>query len=392
MPHNGERPVRVCYVVSYFHPFASGAERQALAQGQELVRRGHAVHVVTRAVPGYPIVDEEHHGVFIHRWIKTAAFGPLFGLTFVSGVARALFRLRSEIDVVHTHQALWEAVSTGLARPLLLGTPTLVQPASAGSYGEADELLRTRGAIWLAARSCATPALRPSRPRSNGNGARWESKTGGSYAWPAASIRTIFDLGRVPSRPASCRARAWSSPGACILRRTSRSCSRPGSKFRAARRPISSWSGRATIESGSPSSPARWPSRIAFSSPALSTTRPITCCAADLFVLPSVAEGMSNSLLEAMATALPAVASGIGGNTDLIDDGQTGRLVATATPGAWSQALVELLENPGEARRMGEAARRRIDLEFALGVVVDRYLDLYRRMIAGSWPEASGRR
>ena len=64
-------PLRVCYVVSYFHPFASGAEGQALAQGLELARRGHVVHVVTRDVPGYPVVDEDYHGVFIHRWVKT---------------------------------------------------------------------------------------------------------------------------------------------------------------------------------------------------------------------------------------------------------------------------------------------------------------------------------
>ena len=53
--------------------------------------------------------------------------------------------------------------------------------------------------------------------------------------------------------------------------------------------------------------------------------------AADVFVLPSVAEGMSNSLLEAMATALPCAVSAIGGNTDLIEDGTTGRLVESPT-------------------------------------------------------------
>ena len=57
-----------------------------MAQGLELARRGHVVHVVTRAVPGYPVVDEDYHGVFIHRWVKTAASGPLFGLSFVAGV------------------------------------------------------------------------------------------------------------------------------------------------------------------------------------------------------------------------------------------------------------------------------------------------------------------
>jgi glycosyltransferase involved in cell wall biosynthesis len=108
--------------------------------------------------------------------------------------------------------------------------------------------------------------------------------------------------------------------------------------------------------------------------------------AADIFVLPSVAEGMSNSLLEAMATGLPCVVSGIGGNIDLITDGATGRLVTEATPAAWSRALLELLGEPATAQRMGAAARQRIDEEFALKVVVDRYVALYRRMIAGTWP------
>ncbi len=78
------------YVVSYFHPFASGAEGQALAQGLELARRGHEVHVVTRDVPGYPVVDEDYHGVFIHRWVKPRPLGPLFGLSFVAGVMGGL--------------------------------------------------------------------------------------------------------------------------------------------------------------------------------------------------------------------------------------------------------------------------------------------------------------
>src|SRR4051812_15206839 len=75
-PPGPERPLRVGLLVSYFHPFASGAERQALAQGLELVRRGHSVRVITRSVPGYPIDDEEYQGVQIHRWIKTWDRGP----------------------------------------------------------------------------------------------------------------------------------------------------------------------------------------------------------------------------------------------------------------------------------------------------------------------------
>ena len=102
MTHDEQRPLRVCYVVSYFHPFESGAERQALAQGSELARRGHSVHVVTKAIPGYPVRDEEFQGVFIHRWIKTVAGGPLFALSFLTGVARAL-RTTAVRDRRHPH-------------------------------------------------------------------------------------------------------------------------------------------------------------------------------------------------------------------------------------------------------------------------------------------------
>ncbi|MDE2508294.1 MAG: hypothetical protein KGM43_13865, partial [Planctomycetota bacterium] len=76
-----DQRLRVCYVVSYFHPFASGAERQALAQGVELAQRGHEVHVVTHAVAGYPVDDEVVDGVEIHRWVRSLRVGPLFGLS-----------------------------------------------------------------------------------------------------------------------------------------------------------------------------------------------------------------------------------------------------------------------------------------------------------------------
>src|SRR4029450_12313478 len=85
--------------------------------------------------------------------------------------------------------------------------------------------------------------------------------------------------------------------------------------------------------------------------------------AADVFVLPSVAEGMSNSLLEAMATALPCLASRIGGNTDVLEEGRTGLLLPPHESEAWSSALIRVLGDPDYARRLGSAARRRIETE-----------------------------
>jgi L-malate glycosyltransferase len=378
--------VRVCYVVSFFHPFASGAERQALAQGAELARRGHSVHVVTRSVPGYPIDDEEYQGIFIHRWIKTATKGPLFGLSFVSGVIRALRRLGPELDIIHTHQALWEAVATGLARPLLHGKPTLVQPASSGYYGEAAELGRTRASMILRRAILANTGfaaisaeierewralgLGEGRIARMASGVDAEGFRSGASSVEAELLprpRAIFTGRLHPQKNIPLLLEAWTEvarrgPANLIL-------VGPGND----RQRLSELARSLGISDrvqfvGSVDDPAEY------------------LRAADVFVLPSVAEGMSNSLLEAMATALPCVVSGIGGNTDLIVDGQTGRLVTEPTAEAWSKTLLELVENPSDARRLGRAARRRIDREFALGVVVDRYLELYRRLITGAWP------
>ena len=108
-------PLRVCYLIAYFHPFESGAERQALAQGEELVRLGHTVHVVTHRMPGVP-ADEVVRGIRVHRWVRSSKRGPLFSVTFVAGALAALRRLRARegFDLIHTHQALWEGVAAGL--------------------------------------------------------------------------------------------------------------------------------------------------------------------------------------------------------------------------------------------------------------------------------------
>ena len=386
MPHGVQTPLRVCYVVSYFHPFESGAERQALAQGCELARRGHIVHVVTRAIPGYPLRDEEHKGVFIHRWVETVSGGPLFAVSFLTGVVRALRRLRCEIDLVHTHQALWEAAATGLARPLLRGKRTLVQPASAGYYGEAEELGRTRGSARSSGRSWRTTVSSRSLPRSSASGWRSGSRRGEWCDWPAGSMLKPSARDRAWSRVNSFRVLAFCSPVVFILRRTFRYCSRHGPQSRGQRSGSLILVGpgvdrQRLIElAGSLGITDRVQFTGAVDNPAEYLR------AADVFVLPSLAEGMSNSLLEAMATALPCAVSGIGGNTDLIQDGTTGRLVSSVTSQAWTQTLLELLDHPAVAHRLGAAARRRIDEEFSLGTVVDRYISLYRQLIAGTWP------
>lgn len=102
----------------------------------------------------------------------------------------------------------------------------------------------------------------------------------------------------------------------------------------------------------------------------------------DLFVLPSLAEGISNTLLEAMASGLPVVATAVGGNPELVDDRRTGRLVAPADPQALAAAIREYVMDPEMGRRQGRAARETAERRFGLDVMVRSYMDLYDRALA----------
>jgi sugar transferase (PEP-CTERM/EpsH1 system associated) len=98
----------------------------------------------------------------------------------------------------------------------------------------------------------------------------------------------------------------------------------------------------------------------------------------DVFALPSKAEGTSMSVLEAMASGVPIVASAVGGTPDLLDHGRCGVLVAPNDVDALADALADLLLAPERRRDLAAAARARVMSEFDEAVVAKRYEGLYR--------------
>jgi len=112
--------------------------------------------------------------------------------------------------------------------------------------------------------------------------------------------------------------------------------------------------------------------------------------ACDLFVLPSLWEGMPNSVLEAMAASLPVVATCVDGTPEAVVDGETGWLVPPSDPDALADGILDALENPVESRKMGEQGRRRVERDFSLERYVDGFVrvydDLVRRRQDGSAP------
>jgi sugar transferase (PEP-CTERM/EpsH1 system associated) len=110
---------------------------------------------------------------------------------------------------------------------------------------------------------------------------------------------------------------------------------------------------------------------------------PVVLAAMDVFALPSIAEGMSNTALEAMATGLPVVATRVGGSPELVADGLTGRLVPRGDERALREALAAYLEDSHLRDVHGKAARQRAAEQFGLDRMCKAYMDLYRRVMAG---------
>ena len=97
----------------------------------------------------------------------------------------------------------------------------------------------------------------------------------------------------------------------------------------------------------------------------------------DVFVMPSVTEGLGTSLLDAMACARPIVASRVGGIPEVVVDGETGLLVPPKDPDSLAEAIVRLLEDRALAARLADGGLARVRERFTVERMVDRTLEVY---------------
>lgn len=108
----------------------------------------------------------------------------------------------------------------------------------------------------------------------------------------------------------------------------------------------------------------------------------------DVSVLTSLSEGLSITLLESMAHALPVVVTSVGGNPEVVVEGETGFLVPPRDADRFAARVVRLLRDPDLREAMGRAARRRAEEEFALEGVAARYEAVYRESTAARRSDA----
>jgi glycosyltransferase involved in cell wall biosynthesis len=104
----------------------------------------------------------------------------------------------------------------------------------------------------------------------------------------------------------------------------------------------------------------------------------------DLYVQPSIFEGMPNAVMEAMAVGKPVLATNVDGTQELITHGETGWLVESCNPEALAEQIIYALQNRDECARVGAAGARRMDCDFSVQSMVTAYDGLYRGLLASA--------
>jgi len=405
----GGSPLDLLFLTQTFPRFegdTAGPFIRDLAQG--LVRGGDRVTVLTPHAAGVPAAWEDG-GVEVRSFryaperrevlgygrsleaderVKggAALAAPLYALAARHAVRRQLRRRR--FDLVHAHWIVPNGIVAAAAGPL---AGEKRAPLAIGLHGSDVFLAEKRGvrtlASWALSRASLLTGCSPElvdRVRALG--------------FPAERSRVIpygVDVAAFSPRPerrALWRQRLGIPDGAPLLLGVGRMATKKG--FQGLIEILPALIGecpelRVVLAGGGDlldrfrDAARPWGAQVHLPGPVLRDTLPDLYRAADLFVLPAVhdgkgnVDGLPNVILEAMASGLPVVASGISGIPLAVEDGRTGLLVPERDPAALLGALRRLLADPAAARSMGERGRRRAEGELTWDAVAARYREGY---------------
>jgi glycosyltransferase involved in cell wall biosynthesis len=355
---------------------AGGAERQARLQAEELVRRGHRVTVVAPLLEGAR--SEAINGVEVRR-LPMIDRRIIRNVTYLPFLAMYLILRMRRFDVTHVHVANLQVDVAAIAARLHR-RPLYVKVATGGPLGEVQRFrrvarltryvgLRTAARVQAISDEIESDLLSIGVPR-----ARLLRIPNG------IDLTELKDAGEGDSGE---RARLGLSGDAVVTLFVGRFAAYKGldDLLAAWTRLRGSRSRRLVLVGQRNDAPDH---AVAQSDDVL--IRPWTADigpylrAADIFVLPSHSEGMSNALLEAMACGLPAIATRVGAAETMIEHGRSGVLVEPGDPEGLAQALGRLIEDPEARRSMGLAAaasiRDRFDIRGVVDAVEAAYFDI----------------
>lgn len=370
---------RAMMIIHNFRPGPiGGTELQAERLSRELAAMGHEMQVLTRIrMPDLP-KEELSDGVRIHR---LASHLPYWITHENSATFRFLVCKRNTYDILHAHQAFGHAVMA-VVTARLLQKKSIIKIASSGFAGDLSVLSGFFGytsALKILKKANAIVAI--SR--------EVERELIEDYGFPSEIVHRIpngVDVNYF--RPVTAVADA-SGPARFVLL---------GRRHPHKGTDVALHAARILVERGykerfevhmygseypeydyrKMASEAKLDSTVFFN-PFTEDTLPVYR-QADALILPSRLEGLSNTLLEAMAVGLPVIASNVSGTPDVILSGKNGILIAPDNPDLLADVMAMFIEKPEALSSLGRAARKTVTSDFSLAAVTQAYSSLYEAL------------
>jgi len=359
-----------------------GAARQAQLLAERLAARGRRIGVVTARYPGTSRFDRVA-GVDVYRVWAIPEAGR-FSATFLPSLARFLLLHGRRYDIWHAHQAFYNAgVALRVAR--LWGSRCVVKDAASGPYGDIARLRRICFGGWVRKQLLAADAI-----VSLNSEMTQELLIAGIDATRIRRIPNGVDcqMFAPPSaeRRREARLRLGVPPDGVLAVFAGRLAEDKGTGFlidawqmveqRCAGEPWTLLVAGEELGKGQYRLRGEQKLRHATFVGKVSDVRPLLH-AADFLVHPSLTEGLSNIVLEAMAVGLPVIGTRTGGLTEQVEDGLTGILVPPGDAPSLSVAIVALARDQARRVSMGRAGRLKAENAFNVESVVDAYEELY---------------
>ena len=385
------KPIRVSMIIQAFYPHVGGAERQLAALAPLLKINGVEIDILTRRYAGLASF-EYLNDVPVHR-LPIPGPKPINSTVFMLAAMPLLRRLQP--DIIHAHELL-SPTATAVTAKRLFGTPVVAKVLRGGSLGDIEKLKRNR-----------VSARRINSYR----------KTVDRFIAISSEIDTELAEAGIPAGR-----RVFIPNGVDVKRFVSLSGSEKKDRRAALglphHVPIVVFTGRLSPEKRINYLVDMWPSirlehpgamlLIIGTGPEAQALRQAAgegvlfagkvenvvpyLQAADLFVLPSSTEGLSNALLEALAVGLACVATAVGGAPDVVEHGRTGWLIPPEKPDLLKNGILTLLNNSRLRLEMGQLGRNKIVRDYALSTTAARLRRLYDELLSGKTSEAGSNR
>lgn len=378
-------------VVRQFHPWIGGTERQAQKLSRALMAQGVDVKVVTgwwfRGTPQQEIIE----GIPVYRNFTMWEMFGIRGLRkfgaylYLITLFAYLWRHRHEYDVIHVHLLNYHAFAAVLAGKWLK-KKTIIKIANSGSRSDMARMRRNE--LIPGTRQMLPVALRADRFVAVSQIIVEELQAVGVPAERIVEIPNGVEVNAITPKLDY----QLHDPVTLIFVGRLHPQKRlhlllPAFQRAADARPKLRW--RLLLVGDGPLGPS-----LEALVRELDGVGEVIFCGqtddvqsylaqADMFILPSQAEGMSNALLEAMAYGMPCIVSRDGGNLALIGDGENGRLVDGTDSDDLMQTIINLVDDDQQREQLGRAARQTIENDFAIECVAEQYVALYQELIGG---------